>query len=388
MVVRLGRIAIACVAIVAIFGAAAMSQDDIPPALRKQFDELYPFIDQHAAPPGQWRSNESGLGQSWSGKMGWRTRHGDAVVMWSLGKPALVWNALLPDGTVTKAQATMGSPSPWRYQLPGEPRRWMHGTVDIGPDRVTFVPGQQPTYEPPPANDIPDLEVDLAQHGELRRRLANERFADVLYAYLKNGEFWKEGGEQICLIGLSSGGGLVANLRGHGDTYIDYYPRGGEGPVTETMRQARRSLGAPEMSPEEAAVQEQKLAWFSEITEILRTIGWRRATAEDKAAAAAFTRRDLALWEQRPEASRPEWAQRFVEPKAQGLRVVRQGLREKMTEQQRREHDELVSGTLEKRLYHLAVSGRISQPEWRSMSARIARVPRDFFVVDPDLVKR
>ena len=366
-----------------------MSQDNIDSSFRQLLDDHYPFIEQGAEPPGRFQQYRNGPGQTWSGESGWRTRHGDAVVMWSLGRPNRVWSARLADGTAIEAMATLGSPSPWRYQLAGEPRRWVHGTVEIGPDRVTFTSGQQPTYQPPPPDEIPNLEVDLARQDEFRRRLANELFADLFYWYLANHEFGKEGGERIWPIGLSSAGALVANLRGHGDTYIDYYPHGGAGPVTDQMRQARRRLGKPEMSPEEATVQQQKLDWLDEIGEMLRALGWRKATPADKATAAAFTRRDLALWEQRPEAARPDWTQKMVvEPKAEGWTMVRQGLLESMTEKERQEHQELVSRALEKRLYRLAISGRISESEWRSMFARILAIPRNFSRVDPDVVRR
>ncbi len=375
MSARAGWMVILLAAGAATFGTAAMSQDQLDPALRKHLDALYPFIDQNAEPPGRWRPNEARPGQSWSGKSGWRTRHGKAVVQWLHGRPIHAWDASLSDGTEIEVSATMGSPLPWRLRLPGEPRRWQHGTVEIRPDSVTFTPGELPPYEPPVATDGPNLEADLARDEALRRRLADEAFADVLYAYLKNGEFWKEGGDRISVIGLSSGGGLVANLRGHGDTYIDYYPRGGIGPVTETVREARRKLGKPEMSPAEASVQEKKVAWFDEITDTLRALGWRRATAEDKAMAAAFTRRDLTLWEQRPAAETPEWATKLRPPGPQRGRVILRAQSGQMTDAQRERHEEIVNQSLQKRLYALAISGRITELEYRSMVQRINQVP-------------
>jgi hypothetical protein len=285
MFARFGSIAIALVAGVSLFGWPAMSQDNIDPSFRQHLDELYPFIEQNAAPPGRWQQYDNRPGQFWSGKLGWRTRHGDAVVMWSLARPSRAWGVRLADGTVIEAEATMGSPLPWRYQLPGALRRWLHGTVEIRPEGVTFAPGEQPKYEPPAVGDSPNLEADLAGHDALRHRLIDEQFAEMLYAYLANGDFWKLGGERIWSIGMSRGGALVANLRGYGDTYIDYYPYGASGPVSEATREMRRRFGQPELSPEEAAVQAQRLAWFNEITELLQAVGWRRATEEDMAVA-------------------------------------------------------------------------------------------------------
>jgi hypothetical protein len=354
-----------------------MAQDEINPTLREHLDRYYPFIEQDAEPPGRSRPNKSGRGQSWVGKLGWRTRHGDAVVMWDLGRPTTVWNAVLPDGSKVKAQSTMGAAAPWRYLATRSPRRWVHGTVAIAPDSVTFTPGDQPAFEMPAAGERPNLEYDLARDLTFRSRLVDEEFADTLYAYLKNGEFWKQDGERIWSIGLSSAAGLVANLRGFGDTYIDYYPHGGSGPVSEEARAARRSMGRPELSPDEAAVQDKKIAWFNEITEILRSMGWRRATSEDFAAAAVATRRDLASWEWRPASATPEWIAKWRAPATPrpGAIMILKVPPWQMNEQERVRHEEIVSQSLQKRLHALAMSGRVTEAEYLSMKGRINQIP-------------
>jgi hypothetical protein len=162
----------------AALGATAMAQEPSDSARREYFEKFYPLVDQGTQPPGQWRAHESGQRR-------WRTRHGDAVVFWDMGRPLHVWNAVLSGGASVEASANLGSVLPWRYRLPGAPRRWQHGTVDINPDSVTFTPGELPPYEAPVATDVPDLEADLARDGALRLRLADENFADILYAYLK-----------------------------------------------------------------------------------------------------------------------------------------------------------------------------------------------------------
>ena len=152
MFVRAGLLVLLLAASVALPAATAMSQGQLDPArLRKYLDDHYPFIDQSAEPLGRWAPSKLHPGQTWSGKSGWRTRHGDAVVRWDHGKPVHISNARFSDGTEIEAEATMGSPLPWRHRLPGEPRRWQHGTVEIRPDGVTFTPGELPNYEPPVA---------------------------------------------------------------------------------------------------------------------------------------------------------------------------------------------------------------------------------------------
>ena len=368
MVLRSRRPVALFVACASTLGAAAMSQEHLDPVFRSHLDSHFPFIEQNAEPPGQWRPNESRPGQSWSGVRGWRTRHGAAVVMWAYGKPIRVWNATLPDGMYVEAAPSMGSES-WRYRVSATPRRWVHGRIDIAPDRVTFAPGEQPHYLVTTSSEYPDLEADLASDAGLRARLVDEEFADSFYAYLKNGEFWKEGGERIWSIGLASAADLVANLRGFGDTYIDYYPNGGRPPLSGEVLQARKRLGKPDLTPEEVAREAILTARFDEITQRLAALGWRRATKADKVVAAAATRHDLASWELRPEASRAKWAIKYGEPvPLQGIRL-RPKSAAPMTEEEHLRDEEVRGQLLEKRLHALAVSGRISEAEFRSMSA-------------------
>jgi hypothetical protein len=308
---------------------------------REQFqqflDREYPFIDQNAEPPGRWRDDDVPFpGKKWSGQMGWRTRHGNSVVRWNLGRPIYVSNALLSDNTRVDVQGSGGGPSRFRYRLTGEPRRWLHGEIDIQPDEVTFTPGEQPIYEPPPESDYANLEFDLAHAHDLRGLLSDERVADALYAYLQNGEFFKEGGDRIWQCGLSNTAGLVANLRGHGDTYTDYYPHGPSEPTLPTHT--------------------------DEIIKKLTALGWRKATAGDRAVAAEATRREIASWEMRPEASIPDWAAEFQAAAVRDPRFLDRHHRGEQLE-------------LMRRLHVLAVSGRISESEFRSTLARIYVVP-------------
>lgn len=362
MIVRAGLRAALLVAGMVTFDPSVMARDQLDAVeVRKHLDRHYPFIDQGAEPP--------------QGKIGWRTRHGSAVVLWQGKRPIRVWHALLPNGAAVEASANMGSPLPWRYRLSGEPRHWQHGTVEIRDDGVTFTPGELPPYDPPVIVDGPDLEVDLAGDEAFRRRLADENFADTLYGYLKNGEFWKEGGERIWVIGLSRAGSLVARLRGHGDIYLDYYPYGRAAPLTDAMLEMRRRLGH-ELTPEQAAVQAERKARFDEIANMLRSIGWRRATAEDKATAAIYTRRDLAAWEERPSSDAAEWAQKLrPQSPPQGRVVLRARPAREMSDQERERHEEIASQSLQKRLYALAISGRIVEPEYHSMTQRISQIP-------------
>ena len=312
-------------------------------------DRHFPLIEHGAEPPGRYVNDEFNGPpvRRWSGQTSWSTRHGDAVVRWSRGRPVYVEHAALPDGTPVRTGNVAGDGlSHWRYQVSEEPRRWLHGSIEIRPDGVAFTVGEQPSYAPPAQIGLPDLAYDRA----LRDRLVDADFADTLYAYLKNGEFWKHGGDRIWSIGLSSAAGLVADLRGRGDIYTDYYPHGG-------------NLGG------------HRVAVFDEIAQLLNRLGWRKATEGDKIAAAVFTRRDLDSWEARTSASAHEWALKLKVPAplpAAARLVARSG---QQTEQQNLREAECSDLTLEKRLHALAMSGRISESEYASMAVRIRKIP-------------
>jgi hypothetical protein len=355
---------------------SAMAQEMNAGEHRAHLDATFPLLPPGADPPGRWIKPDgstpgaaTSAGRRWSGNNRWSTRHGNALVRRFQGEPVYVTDARLQDKSLVDAVG----PHVWRYRAANEPRRWVHGTIDIQTDSVAFIPGEQPTYIPPTAGDQPSLEADLASDAELRKRLIDPEFADAFYAFLKNEYFFREGSERIEVTGLSGTAGLVANLRGRGDTYSDYHPFGGVGPVTEATRNARRSLGQAELSPQEAAVQSKKLAWFDEIAAILRALGWRKATPSDFAIAGAATRRDLTAWEQRSPAATPEWATKLTgpaPPPAGAVIIARAGPRQ-MTDQERQRHEEIVSQSLQKRIHALAISGRISEPEYRSMVGRI-----------------
>lgn len=341
--------------------------------IRENLDRAYPLIEPSSEPPGRWHAYEDGRpGQFWKGQSRWSVQHGQAIVRWGYGKPEQVSGASLADGTQVDASWLISGG--WRYRVSRKPRRWMHGTIDIQPDGVKFTPGAQPKYVPPTPSEHPSLYVDLAGHVALRDRLLDEDFADALYAYLKNEQFFKEGGERIWSNGLSGTAGFVANLRGQGDVYTDYYPHGGQLPRSELPYLARMNPG---LTPEEALREEALTNRVSEVKTILAELGWRRATAEDRNAAAVATRRDLASWEARPEGMTPRWVAKIQTPPPPppgAIRILKK-LPSQMTDAELERDREIATGALPKRLRALATSGRITEDEYREMVARINLIP-------------
>jgi len=358
-----------------LFGGLAMAERLTDAQVQANLDRFYPLIEQGVDPPGHWRAYEDGRpGQKWTGESRWSNRHGEAIVRWGYGKPEYITKASLADGMRVNANRAGDG---WRYRVSDSPRRWVHGTIDIRPDHVLFTPGQQPKYNAPARGGYPNLYVDLANDNVLRERLLDEDFADAVYAYLKNEEFFKEGGERIWLNGMSGTAGFVANLRGQGDIYTDYYPHGGRAPLGDRAYAARRTLGEPEPTPEEAALEAAIIARFTEIKAILAGLGWRLATKEDRNFAAVATRRDLASWEARPGGAVPDWVAKIQAPRPPPPGAIRllSVHPNQMTEAERARENEIATQALPKRLYSLATSGRISEIEYREMVGRISQIP-------------
>ncbi|HWX57375.1 hypothetical protein [Bradyrhizobium sp.] len=186
-------------------------------------DRHDPFIEQGQEPPGRWAPDERpGGALTWRGQLGWRTSHGLAIVRWSTGKPSDAENALYPDGSRGEANDTLDHG--FRRRASGE-RLWIYGRIDIRPDDVVFIDGEQPIYQPPPQGDIPNLEADLARDGAFVAAIKDDRFALAVRTVFDNRSFYKGQDPRSWVSGERSAAALVANLRDRGESYNDYYPR-------------------------------------------------------------------------------------------------------------------------------------------------------------------
>lgn len=213
---------------------------------------FYPFVAQ-GSEPGRWVPHGTLGGGSWSGQMGWRTRHGTAVVRWDLGAPRHVELARYQDGTRDVAEYVLDHG--WRRR---DGRRWIHGSIEIKPDEVTFIDGAQFTYRPPPQTDAPNLEADLARDPAFLAAVQDDRFANVVYAVF-NRAFYKGDDPRPWVGGQRAAGALLANLRGLGESYQDWFPHGGlagvypedrpqrEGWLRKQVEQLSRPPSLPDM---------------------------------------------------------------------------------------------------------------------------------------------
>jgi hypothetical protein len=113
---------------------------------------------------------------------------------------------------------------PW---LPAQGQRrtpWIYGRIDIRPDDVVIIDGEQPIYQPPPQGDIPNLEADLVRDGAFLAAIKDDRFALSVRTVFDNRSFYKGQDPRSWVSGERSAAALVANLRDRGESYHDYYP--------------------------------------------------------------------------------------------------------------------------------------------------------------------
>lgn len=190
-------------------------------------DENYPFIDPTGPPPGGWVKGDSNAkiqivdrGRYWHGKLGWRTRHGEAVVLWDLGDPRKVFQARFPDNTRGEVGYTLDH----GHRRPAtRPLRWMYGTIDIQAGDVVFIDGPQPVYTPPPVTGAPNLEAEIARDPVFREALRDDRFAQATYQLIHDRTVYKGDDERGWGEGSRSVAAMIAALRGVGESYHDYH---------------------------------------------------------------------------------------------------------------------------------------------------------------------
>ena len=185
-------------------------------------DKNYPFIEQEREPPGRFAPDQRINGMlAWQGPSGWRTRHGEATVVWSLGKPLQVQNTLYPDWTRGEARNTLDHG--FRRRGGGD-RLWIYGRIEVQPSEVAFIDGDQPVYQPPPQGEVPNLEADLARDPAFLTAIKDDRFALAVLNVFENRSFYKGDDTRAWICGLRSSAALVADLRDRGESYQDYYP--------------------------------------------------------------------------------------------------------------------------------------------------------------------
>jgi hypothetical protein len=366
-------------------------------------------------------------------------------VRWSLGKPSGVENALYPDGSRGEARDTLDHG--FRRKATGD-LLWIYGRIDIQSDDIVFIDGdQQPVYRPPPQSEVPNLEADLARDPSFLAAMKDDRFTLAVLNVFDNRSFYKGQDPRDWICGLSQAAALVANLRGKGESYHDYFPdhaslagtypddRPGierqlqsqldefsksltkEPPVKVMVDDLAAWLGPGHHSAEEvrgamegirrwrekqrpAEIQayrerqqasreqaERKLAAFREnhanddVYEALRAhlsrLGWRTETEQDRerihqdwVGRALQVLQEVKEMEQRPAASPGAWVEPLRSRRLGFGRSFEPGALERMSADVRA----VETGELDRRVRDLALTGRVTEQEYRMLTERSSRV--------------
>jgi hypothetical protein len=370
-------------------------------------DDFYPFIEQGAEPPGRWVPDPNLPGsQKWVNEARWSTRHGLAIVRWSLGSACRIESARYPDGSrgVAEHKLDFG----WRRRA-SDGRHWIHGRVDIQPADVSFLDGTQRVYSPPGNDGVPNLEADLARDTEFLREIQDDRFANAVYVVFRNRTFYKGSDGRAWSCGDRQAGRLVRDLRGLGESYQDWFPWGElAGTYPDDLAERRSWIGKriEEYSPtiefqaKTASVEEMRaesakrpsgmeeerrktlaslsasLAALDENADVFAALhrhvtrlGWRTERGEDRErarrkllASAIAALSEIKELEPRPGSPASDWVE--TPRQSSGMALV---AGEQMSEEER----EVVFGRARKRLIALATSGRISKEEYASLSVRL-----------------
>jgi hypothetical protein len=177
-------------------------------------------------PPGRWELDESLGLRTWRGPAAWSTRHGEAVIHWSLGRPNVVEGAMTPEGPMRIETASPVDRTTWRRRSAMLPGGFVHGEIEITNGGVAFTDLPPRLSAPPPKAEpggMPDLASDLASDGAFLQRLQDTLFARAVYATLYNGSFRNVDHARRWSISGRGAGAVIAEMREIGETYIDFY---------------------------------------------------------------------------------------------------------------------------------------------------------------------
>jgi hypothetical protein len=175
------------------------------------------ILDPGELPPGK------AVNGVWKGLVEWRTKHGQAVVLWRGGHPAYVWNARLADERRVKADRGWLVRG-WRRSADRPPLKYQWGQIDICEDEVVFTDGPNPTYVPPKESNKPNIGLDLANDADFVSELQDIRFAIAAWHMLYHADGWMKAKNQDSdgYLGRDGSAALIAGMRGLGEDAPDF----------------------------------------------------------------------------------------------------------------------------------------------------------------------
>lgn len=277
-----------------------------------------PLLPAGAEAPGGWVASTEGGSSTWKGESSWRTAHGAAEVSWLLGRPLRVKAAL--DGSERAEVETFTHDRTLFRRAAGD--GYVHGRIEISDDDVIFTRVTMEAYRPVPETDAPSLEVDLAGDSAFLARVSDAGFAHALYETLCNREFRKAGSDGRWSCTWRYAGGMIADLRGKGEGYLDFY-----------LAEPRDSQGV--------ALGGRLPGLMAEVEAEFLRLGWHELTEEEAAVDRLAAIPLIKAIEARPAGTRPDWTRLMGD--AAGTEPL-------------------------DRLRRAALDGKVSHAEWRRLT--------------------
>jgi hypothetical protein len=280
-------------------------------------------------PPGYWvPSSENPGRRRWKGEAFWSTWHGPVLLRWYKGELKAANNAVLAGADGTRGyveRTTFGPHRGWRRPESEDAptfEGWIYGDLQLIDTDAIFVDTvEQPSPTPVVDWGYPDLEFDLFASFEFKGRLQDQGFAMALYLlWTGYGPGWwvrARGGEMWILPSWRTAAAIVANLRGRGENYLDYFLR-----------------GVPEIAEGKA----------DSVVAAIAEIGWHPISLTEFQRRFQYTEELVTGWEQRQSPTTSIW---YLDPRDPKNSTASSGVH-----------------SLIRRVEILAASGRVSKDEW------------------------
>ncbi len=251
-------------------------------------DGLGPVVPAAGPAPGRRTWKPDGTMGPWEGETCWRTVHGDATLCWRRGEPVRAFAvAHASDGPLAEVEAFPRRDGVWRRPTA---EGYAVGTLDVRDDGIAFVDGPVPPFAPrrmPGDGEPPDLEAELGRDTDFLGLVRDDAFAAAVCDGLRNRDLVRsDAPDRPWLMSYGRIAGMVADMRGRGEAYTDWYPY-----PRDTTPAAVAAFEA-----------------------VVARLGWRDLDSDDAALHARLLADLMAEVDARPAGPCPDWASRFGTP--------------------------------------------------------------------------
>jgi len=192
------------------------------------------IIDPNGPFPGCWVEQDGSSTRVWKGETAWLTRHGEATVRWLLGRAVTAYHVDIEEGERI-ARCEIFSPvdhETWRRPNPNG-SGYIIGTLTITDNGILFTDKNTLSEQ---INRGP-LHEDIQAYPGAADIFRDDGFAAAFNEYSRNADFRRNGTDDPPYsMSWRFIGGLIADIRGIGESYIDFYLDDAEFTEQDTAR--------------------------------------------------------------------------------------------------------------------------------------------------------